>query len=198
MFTLAIFEEKFRRTIQASGYHKFLPRSKDPAAQNQGKNQGDNARNYHAQLYKALESFTTNAGRSNQTTGVQGCTAGDGSSTEHDRQRRMDASKTPTHARPDLLPFGGEGQSDKNRVDKIEIDGHTIRKAFSRLIYYIAYLSRSDNPDEKILLKVNLKSAYMPIHLQGAASRDSVEVIEQILARRRDHVPSKTLDRLMG
>jgi hypothetical protein len=68
MFTLAIFEEKLCRTIQASGYHKFLPRSKDPAAQNQGKNQGDNARNYHAQLYKALDSFTTTAGRSNQTT----------------------------------------------------------------------------------------------------------------------------------
>ena len=47
--TLAILEEKNCRTIQASGYHKFLPRSKDPAAQNQGKNQGDNARNYHAQ-----------------------------------------------------------------------------------------------------------------------------------------------------
>ena len=129
--------------------------------------------------------------------GVQGCTAGDGS-IEHDRRRRMDASKTPTHARPDLLPFGGEGQSVKNRVDRIEIDGHTIRKAFSRFIYYIAYLSRSDNPDEKILLKVNLKLDFMPIHLQGAASRASVEVIEQILARRRDHVPSKTLDRLMG
>ena len=69
MFSLAIFEEKFRRTIQAWGSHKFLPRSKDPAAHNQGKNQGQNARNYHAQLYKALESFTTTAGRSNQTTG---------------------------------------------------------------------------------------------------------------------------------
>ena len=119
-FSLAIFEEKFRRTIQAWGSHKFLPRSKDPAAQNQGKNQGDNARNYHAQLYKALESFTTTAGRNNQNTGVQDCTAGDGSSTEHDRQRRMDASKTPTHAQPDLLPFGGESQSVNDRVDNTE------------------------------------------------------------------------------
>jgi hypothetical protein len=29
------------------------------SAQNKGKNQGDNVRNYHQQLYKVLESFTT-------------------------------------------------------------------------------------------------------------------------------------------
>ena len=59
MFTPAIFKEKFRRTIQAWGYHGFLPRSKASSAQNKGKNQGDNVRNYHQQLYKVLESFTT-------------------------------------------------------------------------------------------------------------------------------------------
>jgi hypothetical protein len=94
----------------------------------------------------------------------------------------MDASKTPTHARPDLpLPFGGEGQSVNNRVDKTEIDWHAIRKAFSRLIYYIAYLSRSDNPDEKILLKVNLMSAYMPIHLQAGTVLKSCTCLDSIL-----------------
>ena len=175
MFTPAIFNEK-----QAWGYQKFLPRSQDPAAQNQGKNQADNARNYHTQLYKALESFTTTAGRSNQTTGVQGCTAGDGS-TEHNRRKRMDASKAPTRPRPDLLPFRGEGQSADDRVDKTEIDGHIIRKAFSRLIYYIAYLSRSDNPDENILLKVNWKSAYMPIHLQTGTVLKSCTCLDSIL-----------------
>jgi hypothetical protein len=59
MFTTAIFKEKFRRTIQAWGYHGFLPRSKASSAQNIGKNQGDKVRNYHQQLYKVLESFTT-------------------------------------------------------------------------------------------------------------------------------------------
>ena len=59
MFTLAIIKEKFRRTIQAWGYHGFLPRSKASSAQNKGKNQGDDVRNYHQQLYKVLESFTT-------------------------------------------------------------------------------------------------------------------------------------------
>ena len=93
----------------------------------------------------------------------------------------MDASKTLTHARPELLPFGEEGQSVIDRVDKTEIDGHAIRKAFSRLIYYIAYLSRSDNPDEKILLKVNLKSAYMPIHLQAGTVLKSCTCLESIL-----------------
>ena len=59
MFTPAIFKEKFRRTIQAWGYHGFLPRSKASLAQNKGKNQGDNVRNYHQQLFNVLESFTT-------------------------------------------------------------------------------------------------------------------------------------------
>jgi hypothetical protein len=47
MFTPAIFNKKFRRTIQAWGYHWFLPRSKASSAQNKGKNQGDNVCNYH-------------------------------------------------------------------------------------------------------------------------------------------------------
>ena len=59
MFTPAIFKEKFRRTIQAWGYHGFLPRSKASSAQNKGKNQGDNVHNYHQQLFNVLESFTT-------------------------------------------------------------------------------------------------------------------------------------------
>jgi hypothetical protein len=58
MFTPAIFKEKFRRTIQAWGYHEFLPKSEDSSAQNKTKSQGDNVRDYHAQLYKVLESFT--------------------------------------------------------------------------------------------------------------------------------------------
>jgi hypothetical protein len=32
MFTLAIFKETFRHTIQAWGYHGFLPKSKDSSA----------------------------------------------------------------------------------------------------------------------------------------------------------------------
>ena len=59
MFTLAIFKEKFHQTIQAWGYHGFLPRSKASSAQNIGQNQGDNICKYHAQLYEVLESFTT-------------------------------------------------------------------------------------------------------------------------------------------
>ena len=59
MFTPAIFKEKFRRTIQAWGYHGFLPKSKDSSAQNNTKSQGNNVRDYHAQLYKVLESFTS-------------------------------------------------------------------------------------------------------------------------------------------
>jgi hypothetical protein len=59
MLTPAIFKEKFRRTIQAWGYHGFLPKSKDSSAQNQSKSQGDNVRDYHAQLYIVLESFTS-------------------------------------------------------------------------------------------------------------------------------------------
>jgi len=59
MFTPAIFKETFRRTIKAWGYHGFLPKPKTSSAQNQTKKQGDNIRNYHAQLYAVLHSFTT-------------------------------------------------------------------------------------------------------------------------------------------
>ena len=59
MFTPAIFKEKFCCTIQAWGYHGFLSKSKDSSAQNKTKSQGDNVRDYHAQLYKVLESFTS-------------------------------------------------------------------------------------------------------------------------------------------
>ena len=57
MFTPAIFKEKFRRTIQAWGYHGFLPKPKTSSAQNQTKQTGDNNRNYHAQLTVVLQSF---------------------------------------------------------------------------------------------------------------------------------------------
>jgi Plavaka transposase len=60
MFTPAIFKEVFRRKIQAWGYHGFLPKVKLSSAQNQtNMKQGDNIRNYHAQLYAVLSSFTT-------------------------------------------------------------------------------------------------------------------------------------------
>jgi hypothetical protein len=59
MFTPAIFNEKFRRTIDAWGYHGFLPKRKTSSAQNQTQSQGDNIRNYHAELYTVLQSFTT-------------------------------------------------------------------------------------------------------------------------------------------
>ena len=59
MFTPAIFTEKFRRTIHAWGYHGFLPKPKISSAQNQKQNQGDNVRNYHAQLATVLQTFTT-------------------------------------------------------------------------------------------------------------------------------------------
>ena len=61
MFTPAIFKEPFRRTIQAWGYHGFLPKPKTSSAQNQVKRPGDNIRNYHAQLNAVLQSFS-NAG----------------------------------------------------------------------------------------------------------------------------------------
>ena len=57
MFTPAIFTENFRRTIQAWGYHGFLPKPKTSSAQNQIKQTGDNNRNYHAQLTVVLQSF---------------------------------------------------------------------------------------------------------------------------------------------
>ena len=59
MFTPAIFKEKFRRKIGAWGYHGFLPKSRDSSAQNQTKPQGDNLRNYHAQLNVVLKTFQT-------------------------------------------------------------------------------------------------------------------------------------------
>ena len=59
MFTPAIFTEKFRRTIQAWGYHGFLPKPKISSAQNQTQHQGDNIRNYHAQLATVLQTFKT-------------------------------------------------------------------------------------------------------------------------------------------
>ena len=58
MFTPAIFKEKFRRTIHAWGYHGFLPKAKVSSAQNKTQIQGDNIRNYHAELYAVLQSFT--------------------------------------------------------------------------------------------------------------------------------------------
>ena len=61
MFTPAIFSESFRRTIQAWGYHGFLPKPKTSSAQNQTFKLGDNIRNYHAQLQVVLSSFRTSA-----------------------------------------------------------------------------------------------------------------------------------------
>lgn len=57
MFTPAIFTEQFRRSIKAWGYHGFLPKRKSSSAQNQVLRQGDNIRNYHAELDAVLESF---------------------------------------------------------------------------------------------------------------------------------------------
>jgi hypothetical protein len=59
MFTPAIFTEAFRRTINAWGYHGFLPKTKVSSAQNTTQRQGDNIRRYHAQLAAVLESFQT-------------------------------------------------------------------------------------------------------------------------------------------
>ncbi len=59
MFTPAIFTEPFRRTIQAWGYHGFLPKTKLSSAQNKNQHQGDNVRNYHAQLRAVLDTFRT-------------------------------------------------------------------------------------------------------------------------------------------
>jgi Plavaka transposase len=63
MFTPAIFKEPFRRKIQAWGYHGFLPKQKTSSAQNQTQIQGNNIRNYHAELYAVLNSFTTSEPR---------------------------------------------------------------------------------------------------------------------------------------
>jgi hypothetical protein len=61
MFTLAIFKEEFQRKVQTWGYHHgFLPKTKLSSAQNQSsRKQGDNVRNYHAQLYEVLRSLST-------------------------------------------------------------------------------------------------------------------------------------------
>jgi hypothetical protein len=60
MFAPAIFKEEFRRKLQAWGYHGFLPKAKLSSAQNQtNMKQGDNVRNYHAQLDAVLSSFTS-------------------------------------------------------------------------------------------------------------------------------------------
>ena len=54
-------------------------------------------------------------------------------------------------------------------------------KAFSSLIYYIAYL-RSVHPDEKILLtKVDWKSAYRRIHLQADMAAKSYTCLDGLL-----------------
>jgi hypothetical protein len=63
MFTPAIFTKSFRRTIQAWGYHGFLPKPKTSSAQNQTFKLGDNIRNYHAQLQVVLSSFRTSSSR---------------------------------------------------------------------------------------------------------------------------------------
>jgi hypothetical protein len=59
MFTPAIFTETFRRRIEAWGYHGFLPKSRASSAQNQMQPQGENLRNYHAQLRVVLQTFET-------------------------------------------------------------------------------------------------------------------------------------------
>jgi hypothetical protein len=56
-FTPAIFTEPFCRTIQAWGYHGFLPKTKLSSAQYKNQRQGDIVRNYHAQLSAMLETF---------------------------------------------------------------------------------------------------------------------------------------------
>jgi hypothetical protein len=59
MFTPTIFTKQFRRTFPAWGYHAFLPKEKSSSAQTVTKRQGDNTRNYHAQVKAALENFRT-------------------------------------------------------------------------------------------------------------------------------------------
>ena len=63
MFTPAILTESLRQTIQAWGYHGYLPKSKTSTAQNQTQLQGDNICNYHAQLSTVLQSFRTSKSR---------------------------------------------------------------------------------------------------------------------------------------
>ena len=61
MFTHALFTESFQRTIQAWGYHGFLPKPKTSSAENQTFKLGDNIQNDHAQLqlHVVLSSFRT-------------------------------------------------------------------------------------------------------------------------------------------
>jgi hypothetical protein len=58
MFTPAIFTEPFRRTIQAWGYHGYLPKVK-PQQHKPNQLRGFNICNYHAQLSSVLHSFQT-------------------------------------------------------------------------------------------------------------------------------------------
>jgi hypothetical protein len=59
MFSPAKFTEKFRRSIEAWGYHGFLPKSRASSAHNQIQPQGDNHCKWHAQLKVVLHTFTT-------------------------------------------------------------------------------------------------------------------------------------------
>ena len=75
-------------------------------------------------------------------------------------------------------PSGKNDRSVNGRVDKTELTAMQFGKAFSRLIYYIAYL-RSVYPDEKILLtKVDWKSAYRRIHLQADTAVKSCSCLD--------------------
>ena len=59
MFTPAIFKVEFRNTIEAWGYHEFLPKPSTSSAQNQTQTQGNNICNYHMELYTVLLPFTS-------------------------------------------------------------------------------------------------------------------------------------------
>jgi hypothetical protein len=76
---------------------------------------------------------------------------------------------------------GEEGRSVKDRVNNTKLTGMQFGKAFSRLIYYIAYF-RSIFPDEKILLtKVDWKSAYRRAHLQAGTAATSCTCLDGLL-----------------
>ena len=111
-----------------------------------------------------LESFTITAGRSNRTIGVRGHTAGDWS-TEHNRQKRMDTSKAPTHSRADLQRQGGQD----------EIESHAIPESLHQgvLLHRIPQVSSTPglkNPPNEGQLEVGIQ-AHSP------ASRDGIEVM---------------------
>ena len=81
-------------------------------------------------------------------------------------KRERTQKGTQTHARPDFLAIRGERKERQQQSGKTKLTGMQFGKAFSRLIYYIAYLRSLGLPDEKLLLtKVDLKSAYGRIHL---------------------------------